>query len=133
VNALLALIHASEAVDPLLMSDVALSASMFTDMRNLAAFEALAKTATVVQAMEIADPGAAELLLQLSVAELDGEPEDAVGRLVSQTARRLIATTKQTTPEVHQALLEVDEPLTRRAAIEQLLTWLSSRSEEVGG
>jgi DNA primase len=133
VNALLALIHAPEQVDPYLMNDVALSTSMFADMRNLAAFEALAKTSTVMQAIEIADPGAAELLLQLSVAELDGEPEDAVGRLVSQTARRLIATTKQTTPEIHQALLDVNEPLTRRDAIEQLLTWLSSRSEEVGG
>jgi DNA primase len=133
VNALLALIHAPDVVDPYLMNDVALSTSMFADMRNLAAFEALAKSSTVMQAIEIADPGAAELLLQLSVAELDGEPEDAVGRLVSQTARRLIATTKQTTPEIHQALLDVNEPLTRRAAIEQLLTWLSSRSEEVGG
>jgi hypothetical protein len=31
---------------------------------------------------------------------------------------------------VHQALNDINEPDTKRAAIDELLTWLSSRSEE---
>lgn len=132
-NALLALIHAPEEVDPLLMNDPDLTASMFADMKNLAAFRALASTATLRDAIESADPGAAELLLQLSVAEPDGEPEEAVARLVHEAVRRTLPTQKTPIPpDVHVAMQELHEATSRRPAIEHLLTWLGSRSEVSG-
>jgi DNA primase len=133
VNALLALIHAPDAVDELLMQDPELTESMFTDLKNLAAFRALASTATIEAAMSAADPGAADLLLQLSVADFDGDPHDAVASLVRAAARRAIASsTTPIDPQVHNALLDVNEPASRGEAITQLLTWLRSRSEESG-
>jgi DNA primase len=133
VNALLALIHEPDAVDPMLMMDTKLTASMFADLKNLAAFNALAGTASLHEAIEVADAGASELLLRLSVAELDGEPEDAVAGLVREAARRSVVTSKEPIPlDVHQALLDINEPNTKRAAINMLLTWLGSRSEEDG-
>jgi DNA primase len=134
VNALLALIHEPDAVDPMLMMDTKLTASMFADLKNLAAFNAIANTASLHEAIETADAGASELLLRLSVAELDGDPEAAVAGLVREAARRSIVTAKDPIPlEVHQALLEINEPNTKRAAIDILLTWLGSRSEVDGG
>jgi DNA primase len=137
VNALLALIHEPDVVDPLLMMDTKLTASMFSDLKNLAAFNALASTASLHEAIEVADVGASELLLQLSVAELDGDAEDAVAGLVREAARRAIravATSETPIPlAVHQALNDINEPNTKRAAIDELLTWLGSRSEEDGG
>jgi hypothetical protein len=131
VNALLALIHAPDAVDPILMIDTKLTASMFVDLKNLAAFNALATTPSLHEAIEVADAGASELLLRLSVAELDGDPEDAVAGLVREAARRSIVMSKEPIPlEVHQALNDVNEPDTKRTAIDQLLTWLGSRSED---
>jgi DNA primase len=131
VNALLALIHAPETVDEFLMQDPELTESMFTDLKNLAAFRALASTATIETAIAVADPGAADLLLQLSVADFDGDPEDAVASLVRAAARRAIArSTNPIDPQVHEALLDVNEPVSRGEAIVQLLTWLRSRSEE---
>jgi DNA primase len=133
VNALLALIHEPDVVDPLLMMDTKLTASMFADLKNLAAFNAIATTASLHEAIEVADAGASELLLRLSVAELDGEPEDAVAGLVREAARRSVMTSKEPIPlDVHQALLDINEPNTKRAAINMLLTWLGSRSEEDG-
>ncbi|MEY2453019.1 MAG: primase [Acidimicrobiaceae bacterium] len=133
VNALLALIHEPDAVDPMLMMDTKLTASMFADLKNLAAFNALASTASLHDAIEAADAGASELLLRLSVAELDGEPADAVAGLVREAARRSVITSKDPIPlEVHQALLDINEPNTKRTAIDELLTWLGSRSEEDG-
>ena len=121
-------------VDPLLMIDTKLTASMFADLKNLAAFNALASTASLHEAIEVADAGASELLLQLSVAELDGEPEDAVAGLVREAARRQIrrvaASETPIPPLVHQALNDINEPNTKRTAITELLTWLGSQSEE---
>jgi DNA primase len=133
VNALLALIHEPEVVDPLLMMDTKLTASMFADLKNLAAFNALASTASLHEAIETADAGASELLLRLSVAELDGTAEDAAAGLVREAARRSVVASKEPIPlEVHQALLDINEPNTKRAAIDMLLTWLGSRSEDDG-
>lgn len=134
VNALLALIHEPDVVDPLLMIDTKLTASMFADLKNLAAFNALASTASLHEAIEVADAGASELLLRLSVAELDGDPEDAVAGLVREATRReirrLAASETPIPPAVHQALNDINEPNTKRTAITELLTWLGSQSEE---
>jgi DNA primase len=130
-NALLALIHAPDEVDAFLMTDPALTESMFTSEKNLAAFRALAATATVREAIETADPGASELLLQLSVAEPEGTPIDAVARLLREaTARAMRTSTVGIPPDVHEAYLAVNEPETQREGIVQLLRWLSSRSED---
>ncbi len=137
VNSLLALIHAPDAVDEIMMRDPELTESMFTDLKNLAAFRALASTATVEAAIAAADPGAADLLLQLSVADFDGDPEDAVASLVRAATRRAIVAAGSTSttpidPAVHTALLDINEQALRGVAIEQLLTWLGSRSEVSG-
>jgi hypothetical protein len=136
VNALLALIHAPDAVDEILMQDPGLTESMFTDLKSLAAFRALASTATIDAAIAAADPGAADLLLQLSVADFEGDADDAVdavASLVRAAARRAIASsTTPIDPQVHEALLDVSEPVSRGDAIAQLLTWLRTRSEESG-
>jgi DNA primase len=133
VNALLALIHEPDQVDEVLMHDPELTETMFTDLKNLAAFRAVASTATIEAAIATADPGAADLLLQLSVADFDGDAEDAVASLVRATARRAVATsTTPIDPRVHGALLDVSEPVSRRESVAQLLSWLRSRSEESG-
>jgi hypothetical protein len=107
---------------------------MFSDLKNLAAFNALANTATLHEAIATADAGASELLLQLSVADVEGDPVDAAARLVQEAARRAMSSMhtseEPVPPEVHRALTEISEPNTRNSAIEQLLTWLSSRSED---
>jgi hypothetical protein len=120
-----------------MMRDPELTESMFTDLKNLAAFRALASTATVEAAIAAADPGASDLLLQLSVADFDGDPEDAVASLVRAATRRAIVADGATSttpidPSVHLALLDINEQSSRRVAIEQLLTWLGSRSEVSG-
>ena len=62
-----------------------------------------------------------------------GEAEDAVAGLVREAARRSVVTSKEPIPlDVHQALLDINEPNTKRAAINMLLTWLGSRSEVDG-
>ena len=70
-----------------LMQDPELTESMFTDLKNLAAFRALASTATFEAAIAAADPGAADLLLQLSVADFEGDPDDAVASPRARGAR----------------------------------------------
>jgi len=131
INALLALIHAPDVVDPLLMMDTKLTTGMFVNLKNAAAFHALASTSSLHEAIEMADPGARELLQQLAVAEVDGDPEDAAARLLTEAVRRSLRSMRTAIPpEVHLALNDINEPNTRRAAIDELLTWLSSRSEE---
>ena len=134
VNALLALIHEPDVVDPLLMIDIKLTASMFADLKNLAAFNALASTSSLHDAIETADSGASDLLLRLSVAPFEYEPEAAVADLVRAAAQRrirhLASSETPIPPAVHQALNDVNEPNTRRAAMTELLTWLGSQSEE---
>jgi len=134
VNALLALIHAPRDVDPLLMMDTKLTATMFVDLKNLAAFNALASTASLHEAIEAADAGASELLLQLSVADLEGDPVGAVSDLVRAAARRSVqgmaGHDEPVPPTVVQALNDINEPNTKRAAIDELLTWLGSRSQD---
>ena len=134
VNVLLALIHEPDVVDPLLMIDTKLTASMFADLKNLAAFNALASTASLHEAIEIADAGASELLLRLSVVDFEGDPEAAVADLVREAARRQLRRigTSETPipPIVNQALNDINEPNTRGPAMAELLTWLGSQSEE---
>jgi len=133
-------VHSPGVVDPLLLADVAASERLFRSERHLIAFRSLAATNSVQEALATADPGASEVLLRLAVEETDSDPEEAVARLVQEAAeharRDLVASADDPLAIAHEsgevklAIEALLEPNTRRAAIEQLLTWLGSRSED---
>jgi hypothetical protein len=124
----------------LLLADVAASERLFRSERHLIAFRSLAATNSVQEALATADPGASEVLLRLAVEETDSDPEEAVARLVQEAAeharRDLVANADDPLAIAHEsgevklAIEALLEPNTRRSAIEQLLTWLGSRSED---
>ena len=133
------LIQSADVLDELLMADTKVTESLFASERNAAAFRALATTIDVQGALATADPGASEVLLRLAVEETDSEPEDAVARLVREAALRAVDAERAAAveerrnvnqTEVKLAIEALLEPNTRRSAIEQLLTWLGSRSED---
>ena len=64
-----------------------LSEDLFVGGRTLAAYRALAASATFHEAVERADPEVAELLQRLAVEETDAEPADVLARLVEEAAR----------------------------------------------
>jgi DNA primase len=115
---------------------------LFDDERNLAAFRALAASATLHEAIERADPGAAELLQRLAVEETDAEVDDVVARLVEEAARRRIRDIEAEIRTSNLVAIDLASPKlaveqlreadTRVEAAQQLLAWLGSRSE-VGG
>ncbi len=135
IEALRHLIHSSEAIDPLLLADPAASEALFADERNLAAFRALASTESVRDALAVADPGAAELLQRLAVDDVESDPEDVVALLVREAVRRQLASARSRGVVVNLAPVklateQLTEPKTRRAAIDQLLSWLGSSTED---
>jgi len=115
---------------------------LFLDERNLVAFRALARATTFHEAVERADPGAAELLQSLVVEETDATPDDVASLLIAEAAERALreldtAVRADATNEammlstwVKQQLVAVrpDSP-TRSDAAAGLLAWLGSRSE----
>jgi DNA primase len=107
--------------------------SLFLDERNAAVFRALAASTTLHEAIERADPGAAELLQRLAVEDTDAEPDDVVARLVVERARRAVRDVDDAPMRtwVLQRMHEAapDSPM-KLDASEQLLRWLVSRSEE---
>ena len=136
------LLHSGDEIDGLLLADPAVTEQLFRSERNAAAFRAIASTSNAQAAIEAADPGAAEVLLRLALEETSSEPEEAVARLVQEAAEQArrsmevnaddplaIAHESATVKLAVEALL--DAP-TRRLAIDQLLTWLGSRSEDRG-
>jgi DNA primase len=139
LEALRHLLHSPEQMDPLLMLEPRATEALFVDDRNLAAFRALASTANVQDAITAADPGAAELLLRLAVEDTDSEPEEVVARLVREATLRAVAQLTRGARDAEVGLV-TREPLlllerlaetdSRRAAIESLLLWLGSRSED---
>jgi hypothetical protein len=125
----------------LLLVDAASSEQLFVSERNLAAFRALVATANVQEALATVDPGASEVLLRLAVEETDSDPEEAVARLVQEAARRAVvdessrALQRDEAIDLREPKMAIEallDPTTRREAIEQLLTWLGSRSEDRG-
>jgi hypothetical protein len=119
---------------------------LFDDPIALGAFRALAAAPTFHDAIENADPGAAELLQQLAVEEPEGEPEEAAARLIEEGVRRevgrLEAEARQNntqehfarvSPDVSMAKLQLErlrEPSSRLDAAGQLLGWLHEMTEE---
>ena len=112
---------------------------LFTDELHAAAFRALANAATLHDALEQADPGAAALLQRLAVEDTDADADDIVALLL----RRVIGDeiTRRTQREdsasddvlrwlisEHQQL-RADSP-TRVDASKRLVAWLVERGEE---
>jgi len=129
------LLHSGDDIDDLLLADSDATETLFRSQRNLAAFRAVASTPSVQAALDVADPGAKELLLRLAVEEPYSEAEDAVALLVRDAALRAIDEDRDSAPDLSKPKLAVEALLdatTRRPAIDQLLTWLGSRSEDRG-
>jgi DNA primase len=85
VEALKVAVHRPEAVAGRL-HDV-----LFGDEVHLGAFRALRTSPTLRDAIEAADPEAAELLQRLAVEETDADPDDVVARLADEAAGRSLA------------------------------------------
>jgi DNA primase len=118
---------------------------LFTNPVALSAYRALAGADTFHDAVEVADPEAAELLQQLAVEEPEGEPDEVVARLIDENVRleiaRLEAEARQentmehltrVNADVSEAKLQVErlrEPVSRLDAAGQLLGWLHEMTE----
>lgn len=123
----------------------ALDEVLFTDEVELGAYRALASAATLHEAIDAADPEAAELLQRLAVEEVDVEPDDVLSLLVGEAAQRALkevdAEARVSTDPLAAAetvgwlklrLEESREPATRGPALEQLVAFLVGRRPEEG-
>ena len=130
-------VHQPEAVADFL------HVSLFTDDVELAAYRALAEAETLHDALDNAEPAAAELLQRLAVEEVDVEPDDVLGLLVGEAAQRALHDVEvdarasddplaaaETVGWLKLRLEELRESDTRRAALEQLVPFLVERAEE---
>lgn len=116
-----------------------LSEDLFSDGATLAAYRALAAAPTFHDAVARADPEVAELLQRLAVEETDAPIDDVVSRLVEEAARRGVSDVEadarrgsyvlNLAPQ-KLAIERLREPEYRWEAIEQLVAWLGSRSED---
>lgn len=111
---------------------------LFADELNLAAFRALAGADTVHDAIESADPRAADLLQRLAVEDTDSNPDDVVARLAELAAQRVLADLEaqvRLTPDRFGELspsvswlkvttAELREPSSRNDAATRLVAWL---------
>jgi DNA primase len=136
---LLLAVHQPEAVADLL------DEVLFTDEVELAAYRSLASAATLRDAIEQADPAAAELLQRLAVEEVDVEAEDVLALLVGEAAGRAVHELEaeaRISPDPLAAaevvgwlklrLEELREVDSRRSALEQLVDFLVQRRHEDG-
>jgi len=89
---------------------------LFTDPVHVSAYRALAGATTLHEAIDTAEPEAAELLQRLAVEEVDVEADDVVALLVADAARRAL-------DEIRHA----DDPL----AVAELHGWLKLRLDEL--
>lgn len=128
INALLAVIYEPAAITPYFLTDPWFTERLFDEPTNASAFRSLASTSTLHDAIDSAEPPAAELLLRLSVAELDGDPVDACCRVITEAVRREIRRLQEPLESgIHAALNDINEPGTRSQAAFILIAWLSER------
>jgi DNA primase len=119
---------------------------LFTDPVELASYRALASAATLHEAIELADPEAAELLQRLAVEEVDVEASDVLSLLVGESVQRALhdveADARASDDPLAAAevvgwlklrLEELREAPTRRAALEQLVAFLVDRATTAEG
>jgi DNA primase len=136
---LLLAVHQPEAVADLL------DEVLFTDEVELAAYRSLASAATLRDAIEQADPAAAELLQRLAVEEVDVEADDVLSLLVGEVAGRSLHEVEaearisadplaaaETVGWLKLRLEELREAPSRRSALEQLVDFLVQRRHEDG-
>ena len=116
---------------------------LFADERNLAAFRALAQAATLHDAIEHTDPGAATLLQRLAVEEATADPDDVVALLAERAGRRALDELGEQLQADESRFAELvpvhswlrvtldalREPSTRVEASDRLVAWLVERSE----
>jgi DNA primase len=122
-----------------------LDAVLFVDPVELGAYRALAGSATLHEAIEAADPEAAELLQRLAVEETDADPDDVVALLVGEAVTRALqdieADARASSDELGASELigwlklrmeELRLAETRRPALDHLVPFLRARAEEEG-
>jgi DNA primase len=120
-----------------------LDESLFADDIERSAFRALASASTLHEAIDAADPEAAELLQRLAVEEVDVEAEDVAALLVGEGGRRVLVRLESEARTADDPLAlseifgwlklrleELREVPTRRAALDALVPFLVARSEE---
>jgi DNA primase len=115
---------------------------LFTDPVHVAAFRALGATTSIHEAIEVAEPGAAELLVRLAVEDHDADPVVEAGHLIAEVATRVL---RQLEADVHRSgdlasaptiawlKTRIDatrQPETGPDSASELLGWLATRDEE---
>lgn len=116
---------------------------LFTDERARAAYLALMAAPSAREAIETADPGAAELLQQVVVEDSDAEPLDVAILLIQAAAQRELTEIAAqariaedplsfagTMQWLKLRLEETRESTSSEAAAGQLLAWLTTEPEE---
>ncbi|MHB8680501.1 MAG: DNA primase [Acidimicrobiales bacterium] len=143
LEALRLAVHAPEAVAD------RLEAVLFTDPVQRAAFEILADSESLHDALETADreePEVAELLRRVMVEEPPPNADSIVVQLVRVASRRALsefevrsrlspdafAELAPLTARLHADLEELDDPDRSAAAADRLLAWLAESSQERG-
>ena len=118
---------------------------LFNDEVELGAYRALAAASTLHDAIDTADPEAAELLQRLAVEEVDVEPDDVLTLLIAEAVQRALHEVEadarltddplaaaETVGWLKLRLEESREHVTRQAALEQLVAFLIQRRREEG-
>ena len=137
VEALKVAVHRPEAVVDRLHE------VLFCDEVHLSAFRALQTSLTLHDAIEVADPEAAELLQRLAVEETEADPDDVVARLADEAAGRSLSELQASVREgsgdwtehshsiewLKLAREELRETATAVDASDRLVRWLVDRVE----
>jgi hypothetical protein len=136
LEALRLVIHRRETVVDRL-SDV-----LFADDLNLSVFRAVVAAPNVAQAIEAADPDAADLLARLAVGDSEEDPDDVMARLIDRAGKRALdqlhrEARNAPAPEEYGAVIgwlklaleELRSPQSGREAEARLVPWLLDRSE----
>jgi len=94
---------------------------LFADDLHLAAFRALASSATLREAIDSADPGAAELLQRLAVEEAHADPNDVLNLVLHRAGERAL----------HQLEAEVRASDERGPELSRTVGWLKLTLERL--
>jgi DNA primase len=116
---------------------------LFESELHAAAFRALAVAATLPEAIDAADPAAADLLQRLAVEETSADATDVVARLADEAAQRQLARVESEMRRSDDALALNDEvrflklnieglrePVTAAGAVGELVAWLRDRDAQ---
>jgi DNA primase len=116
---------------------------LFLDELALAAYRAVVAAPSLRDAIDRADPAAADLLQRLAVDDTEAEPHDVVFRLIQEAGRRSMQELNEQArraPDAVAVLADstwlgqridaMNDPETTVEAAEQLLAWLADRPEE---